>query len=65
MEGYNNGLVEGTAVAFTGDTEENHTEHLRLNDSMDNAFSLHGDGGHEYSKQPSKLQGKGCRCNRR
>jgi len=41
--------VEGTAIAFTGDTEEYRKEHLRLNDSMDKAFSMHGDGGHEYS----------------
>jgi len=49
LEGFNHGLVEGTAIAFTGDTEENRKEHLRLNDSMDKAFSMHGDGGHEYS----------------
>jgi hypothetical protein len=49
LEGYNHSLVEGTAVAFTEDTEEKHKEHLRLNDGMDTACSMHGDGGHEYS----------------
>jgi len=49
LEGYNHGLVEGTAFVFTGETEENRKEHVRLNDSMDKAFNTHGDGGHEYS----------------
>jgi len=38
LERYDHGLVKGTAVAFTGDTEENRKECLRLNDSMDKAW---------------------------
>jgi hypothetical protein len=44
LDRYNHGLVEGTAIAFTGGTEENCKEHLRLNDGMDKAFHKHGGG---------------------
>jgi hypothetical protein len=41
LEGYNHGVVEGTAIAFIGDTEEDCKEPVRLADRVDKVCSMH------------------------